>query len=618
MKNTNKSSLRLIESKINLFQKQKLFKYSFHRIKNKEGVLMKLKLITKVLFSIALLSVLSFSVSADNHTNSDDFDATDSYLWLVDHCEEGDCGEDLSATAFYAVAMKRSGYGNTYGMQAIKFIQSERKDPESCFPVGSCNIKETAMAYWALSEYGEDTAGIEDYIRNELDVGLADNWWLEIITTAQDQYCTIGYPKDGVQEQVDVLVNEGTFPECNAGQPESFFDLNECIENNLVNSNPSLELTIDCSAIGQGTIISIVYNTGSSFYLTEQATTAKYQTQVQNSCHSKSGNCDKDTSLWANWVLNSRNSDIDTGLYLLTLHDSLKPIDTSLVYLTTSDANRKDTFLTELIDLQRLDGSFNKDNLETATAILALTASGSTDELNSAINYLESSVGSDGSWGGDELTTAMVLFSSFTGASIDLPPMSTAPSGSQAPPATCGDSYCDPQYEDTNSCPSDCGPIDSSGCVLNNKCEVDFGENSDNCQSDCYCGDNICDPAEQSGACELDCGVIESNPYPSEEYNTPLEVSSDGGFSWIIMIIIVILLILAVYFAYNHYFAKKLTSSKTYKNKPVFNPSVRGFNPSNPPPRAQPRSARPLSGSKSKAEMELERSLSEAKRLLGK
>ena len=203
---------------------------------------MKLKSITKVLLFATLLLALSFSVSADNHTSSNDFDPTDSYLWLIDQCEEGNCDDDLSATAFYSVAMKRSGYGNTYGMQAIRHIQAERKDPESCFPVGGCNIKETAMAYWALSEYGEDTAGIEEYIRNELDVGLTDNWWLEIVTTAQDQYCTIGYPKEGVQEQVDVLVNQGAFPECNAGQPETFFDLNSCIETNLVNSNPSLEL----------------------------------------------------------------------------------------------------------------------------------------------------------------------------------------------------------------------------------------------------------------------------------------------------------------------------------------------------------------------------------------
>lgn len=577
---------------------------------------MKLKSITKVLFFTTLLLALSFSVSADNHTSSNDFDPTDSYLWLIDQCEEGNCDDDLSATAFYSIAMKRSGYGNTYGMQAIRHIQSERKDPESCFPVGGCNIKETAMAYWALSEYGEDTAGIEEYIRSELDVGLTDNWWLEIVTTAQDQYCTIGYPKDGVQEQVEVLVNQGAFPECNVGQPETFFDLNSCIETNLVNSNPSLELTIDCSAIGQGTIISIIYNTGSSFYLTEQATTAKYQTQVQNACHSRSGNCDKDTSLWTNWVLDSKNSDISTGLYLLTLHDSLDPVDTSLNYLTTSDTNRQDSFLTELIDLQRLDGSFNKNNLETATAVLTLTASGSTDELNNAISYLEGSVKSDGSWDGDELTTALVLFSSFTGASIDLPPMSTAPPGSQPPPATCGDNYCDPQFEDSNTCPSDC--LTQDVCVQNNKCEVDFGETSNNCPSDCYCGDSICDPTEQPGICEFDCGAVETTPYPTEEYTPPIEVEEEGGFSWIVMLIIVILLILAVYFAYNHYFAKKKKPSKTYSKKPVFNPSVGGFGGPKTAPRTQPRSTRPVRGKKSKAEMDLEKSLSEAKRLLGK
>ena len=84
------------------------------------------------------------------------------------------------------------------------------------------------------------------------------------------------------------------------------------------------------------------------------------------------------------------------------------------------------------------------------------------------------------------------------------------------------------------------------------------------------------------------------------------------------MLIIVIFLILAVYFAYNHYFAKKKKPSKTYSSKPVFNPSVGGFGGAKPNPRAQPRSTRPIHGKKSKAEMDLEKSLSEAKRLLGK
>ena len=575
---------------------------------------MRLRLITKVLILISLTLVLSLTVSADNHTSSGEFDPTDSYLWLIDQCEAGDCDDDLSATAFYSVAMKRSGYGNTYGIQAIKHIQSEM-DSDSCFPVGGCNIKETAMAYWALSEYGEDTAGIEDYIRNELDVGLTDNWWLEIVTTAQDQFCTIGYPKDGVQEQVDVLVDQGTFPECNAGQPETFFDLNECIENNLANSNPSLELTIDCSAIGQGTIISIIYNTGSSFYLTEQATTSKYQTQLQNACHSSSGTCNQDTSLWANWVLDSKNSDIDTGLFLLTLHDSLDPIDTSLLYLTTTDINRKSTLLTELIDLQRLDGSFNKNNLETATAILALTASGSTDELNAATEYLEGSVRSEGSWDGDELTTALALYSTFTGASIDLPPLGPAPPGSQPPLAVCGDNYCDPQFEDYNTCPKDCPPLGNPDCVVNDKCEIQFNENAINCPADCNCGDGICDSTEQ-GSCELDCGT--PTTLPPEVPLPQIQIEDEGGFSWIIILIIVIFLILAAYLAYNHYFSKKKKPKSTYSNKPSFNPSAGSFNGPKTRPRAPPRSARPMREKKSKAELELEKSLGEAKKLLGR
>lgn len=567
-----------------------------------------------IIFAI-LISLTSSIVFAQNGSTSSDFDASDSYLWLTEQCEAGNCNDDLMATSFYAVAMKRSGYGNTYGMQAIKYIQSQMKESDSCFPISGCDPKETAFAYWALSEYGEPTAGIEDYLYSSLGVGLTDNWWLEIITSASDQYCTIGYPKGGEQEQKDILVDEGTFPECNQGQQETYFDLNACIEPNLLNSNPSLELTIDCSSIGQGTIISIVYNIGSNFYLTEQATTSKYKTQVQNACHTQSNTCNKDSSLWANWVLNSRNSEINTNLYLLTIHDSLSPVDSSLLYLTTTDTNLRESFLEELNDLQRLDGSFNEDNFQTAAAVLAYSESGSTEQLNMAIEYLKGSRRSDGSWDGSEINTAIVLYSAFTGSSITLPPLGQAPSGSQ-PPSVCGDAYCDPAYEDEYTCPKDCEVLANTDCNNDGVCEPEYHENALNCASDCYCGDGICDSTE-SATCSLDCEVTETVPetyFPEDSF----EVEEERGFPWL-LILILLLLISAAFLAYKHYF-KKEKKSKTFKKGSPYTPP-------RTPQKAQPArgsfARRPVSkprapSKKTKSELELEKSIKEAQKLLGK
>ncbi len=595
---------------------------------------------------IFLFVVVSLPVVAQSN-QSKSFDSTPSFEWLIDHCEEGWCGS-VEATAFYAMAMKLAGYSNTYGAQAIKQIQLEKKEAEACFPKANCNIKDTAFAMWVLSNYGEDTSGIEDYIKSKLGVGLADNWWLEIITTAENKKCKIGYPSGTGQEEKEVLVDKGTFPECNAGQSETFFDLNDCISSNLVNSNPALELTIDCSTIGQGTVISIIYNSGSSYYLTEQATTAKYKTQLQNACHKKGGACDKDTSAWTNWILKNKNSDISTNLYLLTVHDNLNPVDLSFQYLTTSDTTAKPTYLEELLGLQKLDGSFNKNNVDTAVALLALNVAGSTEAITNAIKYLKSSKKADGSWDGNEKTTALVLYAAFADASITLPPIAgNVGSGDPTKDGFCGDGSCTPD-ESVYSCFKDCQQQPSEVCVANDICEVDYGETSQNCAADCSCGDGLCDSSEKT-TCASDCGESTAKAFCGNNIRESTEecdgsddaacspgtvcgsscictdslVKEEGGSGWIFTaIIIIVLLAVGMYITYKYYLPKKKKPTRGYPSGSSFTlPSssnspfgeVPGSSQKRYPPGTPTRNAT----RKSSVEAELERSLKEARKLLG-
>ncbi len=604
---------------------------------------MQKRVLANISIIIFFFSLVAFAAFAQS--NSTNFDIKPSFEWLIQNCEDGWCGS-VESTALYAMSMKLAGYSSTYGAQAIKRIQLEKKDPESCFPKNSCNIRDTSFAYWALSNYAEDTSGIEDYIKRNLGVGLTENWWLEIITTAENQKCKIGYPSGGNQEEKEILVDKGKFPECNAGQPETFFDLNNCITPNLVNSNPNLELTIDCSSIGQGTVISIVYNTDSSYYLTEQATAAKYKTQIQNACHKKGGACDKDTSLWANWVLKNKNSDINTNLYLLTSYDNLDPVDLSLLYLTSSDAETKSSYLNALLSLQKLDGSFNKNNYETAVSLLALSVGGSTEEILNAIDYLKKSRKSDGSWDSDKTTTALVLYAAFADASVTLPSM-PGPSGIESD-SLCGDGVCDPD-ESVYLCFKDCQQQESEICVANGICESDYGETSANCPVDCSCGDGICDDSEVN-ICSLDCGSTSASiaicgnsiREGSEECDGsddaacsagfactsscvcfPEESGDEGGFGWMIISALVLLLIvIGIYIAYKYYSPSKKNSSKRSIQGPMFSfPSGNNtpFGNEQETKMPQNRLGAPTRGAsrKSDAELELEKSLREAKKLLG-
>jgi len=607
---------------------------------------MQKRVLAKISVVIFLISVFAFSVSAQSNNAS--FDASKSFEWLIQQCEGGWCG-NVETTAVYAMAVKLAGYSNTYGAQAIKQIQLEEKESESCFPKASCNPRDTAFAYWVLSNYGEDTSSIEGYLRSNLGVGLKDNWWLQVITTAENKECKIGYLNNGQQDEFNVMVDNGKFPECNAGQPDTFFDLNSCIIPNLVNSNPSLELTIDCSSIGEGTVISIVYNSGSSYYLTEQATTAKYKTQIQNACHKSGSSCDKDASLWANWVLKNKNSDINTNLYLLTNYDNLNPVDLSLLYLTTSDATVKSGFINDLLVLQKLDGSFNKDDYGTAISLLALNVAGSSEEISNAVDYLKKSRKADGSWSSDEKTTAWVLYSAFADASVTLPPMPGSPGGSSSGDlGYCGDGVCGPD-ESVYSCLKDCQQESSDSCVTNGICESDYGETSVNCPTDCSCGDGICDSTEK-GVCSLDCGssvqtqpVCGNNVVETGEqcdgidsasctsgYScgvscvcVPDESSSNSNINWMIWsVIITVLLALGIYFAYAYtksHGSKKKSSSYSSGASISFPPMSGGqaFGHNEKPLTKQPGSSTRETTRKSDAERELEKSLREAKRLLG-
>jgi hypothetical protein len=505
------------------------------------------------------------------------------------------------------------------------------------------------MAYWVLSNYGEDTSGIEDYLRGKLGVGLVGNWWLEVITTANNEVCTIAYPKaDGTLDQEDILVDAGTFPGCTAGQPETFFDLNNCLlVPNLANSNPLVEVTIDCSNIGEGTTISIIYNSLSSYHIIGQATQSKYKKQLTNACHKSGGACDKDTSLWANWVLTGKNSDIVVNHYLIDKYDNLDTVDLSLMYLSTSDPTKETSYSEDLLDIQRLDGSFNQNNRETAIAILALKKSGSTEEITNAISYLEGSRRPDeGSWDGDEETTALVLYSAFTGASITLPPMGPAqPTGEEE--GYCGDGSCNPLTENEYTCPDDCTAESPDICNNDGVCDSIYGETRLNCAADCFCGDGICESSEEL-TCELDCGttgaasefcgnnIIEGSeecdgyddslcpPGYTCDYQCrcapPTTEPKKGIGNILIIISIVVLLLLAAFLAFKHYFPKKKKPKKSFGGATFKPPAGGGFGGQKSSQRRglpATRATRQKAGGKSKSELELEKSLKEARKLLG-
>jgi len=584
---------------------------------------------------LPILAILIFTLSIINAQEEQGFDAATSFLWLANHCKAGNCANSVMASSFYALAFKNSGYPE-YGQQAIDYIKTQKHNSQHCFPSNKCTVKDTAFAMLAYEAYGLETNDIENYIQESLKAGLTENWWLEVVTDASNTSCKIQYPKDGELEEIEIKVDKGEFPDCHAGQPKTYFDLNDCIIPNLVNSNPAIELMIDCSKIGPSTLIAIIYNTGNSYYLTDQATTSKYSTKLQNACHPETKNsaCNKETSLWANYILHKQKSDISTSLWLMEKYDNLQPVDNSLLYLTTSEQKKQEKFIKDLQDIQKLDGSFDKSAFKTAVAALALEASGSTEELNEAIEWLQKNRKQDGSWDESVLTTSVVLYSVFSNAAISLPTVGFAGGEDY-----CGDGVCHAS-ETSYSCPKDCKSATTSGCIENGLCEVDFGEDSVTCQADCYCGDGVCDSEEmKSGMCSSDCGTIQQEEPAIYCGNDIAEGTEEcdgyddiacpelctsfctcqkekkGGFGWIILIIVIILLLVAAFLAYNKYLKHPKTKRSFSRSSSFKMP------PRQPPSKSQYKTPSRLAQrgpAKTRAETQLERSLKEAEKILKK
>tara|TARA_Y100000310_G_scaffold138289_2_gene137243 strand:+ start:41868 stop:43604 length:1737 start_codon:yes stop_codon:yes gene_type:complete len=566
-----------------------------------------------------------------------EFDANKGFNWLVDKSSNGNYG-DIKTTAVAAVALKDSGV-LSHADLALQYLRSQEDSNDNCWPKGSCNPQDTAFALWALSEFGEKTVAGQSWLRDSLTAALKNNWWLQVVT-AENGTCSISYPTDkGTQEDI-IRIDGGKFPGCSATPSGTFFDLNRCLKTkNTLVKHASATLDVNCKSLGTNTVISVIFNKGNEFTLVEQATAERYLVTINNGCFGSTakGSCAKDVSLYNNWFLQEIESAVDVDSWLLSKYDNLKAFDNALMFLASEDDEQ--LFLDDLIKQQSNDGSFGKDVLDTSLAILALKKGGSSEEETAAIEFLESKQREDGSWEDSKFKTALALYSAFTSANIVLgPPKPRTGGGGDGP--ICGDNICEDDETEV-SCPKDC-KTQTQTCVVDGRCDANFGENSRNCASDCTCGDNVCDSVEKSGgSCTDDCGDSSggSKAFCGDDLAEGVEEcdGSDDAFcpgscqvdctcgveeessslGWLWILLIILLLGIAAFFFYSKYQGKggKRPTAKRPEYKP-YSSQLQG-----PQKRAAPKMqyAAPKSSARaSKVDDELEKSIKEAKKLLKK
>ncbi|HLD12974.1 MAG TPA: prenyltransferase/squalene oxidase repeat-containing protein [Candidatus Nanoarchaeia archaeon] len=553
----------------------------------------------RLLVSVGILFSLVLLIAA--------FNPEAGYRWLIGKSSNGNVANDIPTAVLAGLAFRDTG-AQAEAEQVLAWIKS-KQDVSGCFPSGSCRVKDTALAHWFLQAFNEDTAKSDAWLRSSLSSTLTSgNWYLQVATMSNGT-CKVSYEKASQQKSVNVPVDAGRFPLCSGS---TFFDVNTCLESGLLSSVPVLDLDVDCSSLGSA-VIAIVFQSGNTFYLFDEASTGQAKITLNNGCFGRTAkaSCDFDASLYAAWALSEAGSSLSITPWVEANHQPSRVVDNALLLVVT----QKQGYLDKLKSLQKSDGSFGSV-YDTALAVYALKKAGNTEQYQKGVDWLKSQQRSDGSWDGKELETSSVLFAAFTDTQLPVDTTVPSPGSNDFEDEVCGNYLCEPS-EDPVSCPQDCSSS-TDQCNYDGVCDAFLGESSLSCD-DCsfvpepavddtplaLCGNElvdsgeVCDGADDvacPGLCNADC--------------TCAEESSSWG--WLITLLIILLIAVAVYYWYTHMKKKPAVASS---QKPSFGVPSSAQSRGAGVPQVELRDNKPV---RTKVEDELDKALEEAKKLFGK
>jgi len=588
----------------------------------------------KKIFSALIMLTLIFSSFAlaqeDNQSTTGDATQADAqvglspeqtaYNWLVDQAVDGNYGNDIASTALAGLALSQVGYVSSARTSANWILT--QKDDKNCFPAGDCIVKDTALALALLNDLGYAEAdGVSAWLQEAQNPATSLGKWLVEISTQSSGTCDVSYMLGNNSFSDSVEVDKGMFPACGNS---NFLDLDSCYKSGLIRAQPGLTFTVDCSSLeGDTPIITLVYNSDSTFYIVNTVFGNIADLTVANGCYSRSesGQCSKASSLYASWALSLAGNPTNINLYLIENYDPASIEDNALLYTSLQTKNNK--YLEALATRQNSDGSFSRDFYQTGLAMLALQDSAQYSErISKAKDWLLSKQSADGSWNQNVRDTAMVLYAGFADAILQPEQVKATQPGEEA--GTCNYDYsCDPDLGETADSCTDCILLETGGaCNNDGVCDYLDGESTDNC-IDCFCGDNICDNSETSNSCSDDC---QAETTPTQESfcgdnvcdfdetadSCPNDCQSAGGgigFGTILIIILIIALVgIGAYFGYKKF---KKPSQPAAKQSP-FGPRQGAA------PLKRTASAKPQTKKPSGSESQLQKSLEEARKLLKK
>ncbi|MBU2639572.1 MAG: hypothetical protein KKG75_02570 [Nanoarchaeota archaeon] len=245
----------------------------------------------KILFFL-LFVVLISSVNASQESE-----------WLIDQGREG-VWSNMRETAFGVLALKgESGYQNEI-LNGSRYLIRQL---ESCMLTNTCNVKDTAIALWALNDVGSNSIIVNNagtWLLNSRNMIVVDNlptdvnkWYVQIISTVGGN-CVLTNTETGNSAIVSVDTSQGYTP---------WFE----VTSDLLTASTA-ELSLDCSSLGDNSLILSLINkktvSGIENYFIKQEEHSKKEINVSFGipCWGpsyRSGSCDTEITSYVLFVL---------------------------------------------------------------------------------------------------------------------------------------------------------------------------------------------------------------------------------------------------------------------------------------------------------------------------
>lgn len=464
---------------------------------------------TRLFLALLLACVMSsFIVSADGNTT---YDRQKAVSWLKMNVNEANSVSELSMGM---LAMKQSGINiNSY----LDVLSSKEDKTNKCFPAGGCNPKDTAFAILALKDNNKDASKYVKWLNDNLAVsGDVNSNELNIqITTDGIGKCLI---YDGQQKKADVYVN-GTGMLKIGNENMHWISFSRL---GIAFDQPIKTIKVDCRAIKENVIASLLRIKGNVFYIEQESSSNNAELVINRACYGSNGQCNKQGSFYAAWVLKEIGEEIKT-----------------MQYLKENTASAFDYAILNILEQSTSYSKWLKDNQEgdnwddvytTSFVVYSLKNSDYETERNDAVSWMNTQQNNDGSFGASNkvMSTAAALYLGFGGRE---PPAGSTPAGNgqgiTPSGAVCGDNAVGGNEE----CD---GVIDTIGEGAKKNCE-------NNCGDDCKCKtfptvctkDSDCDEGQKCGGNEecytvTDCGQ-NSDCREGEQCDVTTGLCSAGG-----------------------------------------------------------------------------------------